>query len=208
MNLMLRGLEAHKYQLEDPVVSEQFFHELQDLMLNDDLKDLDPKILREHYPWLATKSYNTSREDLFTHYLFEKKKKVKARIVSPIRGEKKKSISQMRFEKDLADKEEKLKLCLQTNFHAKPVPASTLLPKYSKIMESQGTRANEIRVKSIENSRTKMEEAIKSKQSQKVNPILFKALGKMSKKYPKLQNDIIKDIQARRAKSISISNIY
>ncbi|KAJ3305707.1 hypothetical protein HDV03_001115 [Kappamyces sp. JEL0829] len=39
----LRSLEAHQYQLEDPAVSDQFFAELQDMLLHQNLKGLLPK---------------------------------------------------------------------------------------------------------------------------------------------------------------------
>ncbi|KAJ3344606.1 hypothetical protein HDU91_000166 [Kappamyces sp. JEL0680] len=48
----LRSLEAHQYQLEDPAVSDQFFAELQDMLLHQNLKGVQPKYLA-NFPWLA-----------------------------------------------------------------------------------------------------------------------------------------------------------
>lgn len=66
-----------------------------------------------------------------------------------------KTTSQLRLEKELAEKEAKLRAELATKFRANPVPSTSLVPKYSQIMKTGMTRAAEARAKVIHEMRSK-----------------------------------------------------
>ena len=57
----LRGLETQSYRLEDPGIANDFFSDLQSMLINDGLKGVHQKHLN-NYPWLLPRS-----KQIFTH---------------------------------------------------------------------------------------------------------------------------------------------
>ncbi|KAJ3000782.1 putative tubulin polyglutamylase ttll9 [Globomyces sp. JEL0801] len=186
----LRNLEAHTYQLEDSNVCNEFFEELKDLMVEEDLKPLDPEVIKTHYPWLAHQP-KAKKANLFNHYLLNKQKK-KPVIRIPRVDENKKTISKQRLEKDLQEKEKEIRECLNTKFHATPIPASSIIPKYDAIIGNQRTKASDIRQKAIANKILKESKSqktttnLKNKENNSeegnIDPILLEALEQTNKK--------------------------
>ncbi|KAJ3374857.1 hypothetical protein HDU92_000866, partial [Lobulomyces angularis] len=62
----------------------------------------------------------------------------------------KKTRSQIRLEKELAEREANLRCELSTKFKANPVPASTLIPRYHSIIKKNSTKAAEVRKKRVQ----------------------------------------------------------
>ncbi len=58
----LRELEARRYQLENKSVSNDFFNDLQSILVGQELQDVSTSIVEEHAPWLIPK-----KKDLFYH---------------------------------------------------------------------------------------------------------------------------------------------
>jgi hypothetical protein len=59
---ILRELEARRYQLENKSVSDDFFNDLQSILVGQELQDVSTSIIEQHAPWLIPK-----KKDLFYH---------------------------------------------------------------------------------------------------------------------------------------------
>jgi hypothetical protein len=164
----LRGLESHQYRLEDPGISNEFFSEIQEMLLADDLRGVKHKYL-EKYPWL-TKHVKT--KNLFSHpvtfvsltfkILNRKKKEIKKKAGA---GPPKKSIAQKRLEQDLADKEAEVRKIMSTTFQASTIPSSTLIPKYQQIISTQGTKGLKLRQKATLDMKARLEQKAKGEEN-------------------------------------------
>ncbi len=62
----LRELEARRYQLENKSVSNDFFDDLQTILVGQELQDVSTTIVEQHAPWLIPK-----KKDLFYHSVFK-----------------------------------------------------------------------------------------------------------------------------------------
>lgn len=213
----LRNFEAYEYGLEDPQIYEEFFDEMKDLWVKNDLPHIKKEVVETYCPWLLPK------KEAFKN---TKSKKV---IRQYVPSERKKTTSQLRMERDLSLKEEELQKSLNLNFKANPIPESSLEKRYDHIMSAQGTKTTKEREIL---AKTKLHQIVKHKvenarKKQVVNPIISKAVLATSKKkkhaykdeeltfqpkitshipdYQKLHYKFISKLQARKnSKSLTI----
>ncbi|KAJ3320949.1 hypothetical protein HDV06_004738 [Boothiomyces sp. JEL0866] len=182
----LRSVAAHEYTLEDPSIANEFFDELKELMLGKNLKRIKPATVLQNYPWLENKKLfqselSTSVVKLVITKMIKKQNK---KTVKP-RDPNKASIAKQRFEEYMRQKELELEKIMNDKFHANPIPASSILPKYKSLIENSGTRSMTIRNQAIQKNIQRLKEKERIPKTQacfsnykkpNINPILSKAL--------------------------------
>eukprot|EP00842_Homolaphlyctis_polyrhiza_P004722 jgi/Hompol1/5250/HPOL_000663-RA len=135
-----RDVAAHEYDLEDPVVADQFFAEMQEIMTRQDLEGVDRAIISDNFPWLGVEGRKQRHKQLFSHPLLQKyqpkDRTANQRNAGPPQMAtriKTESISERRLREDLEAKEAKIRQELSSKFRATPVPISSIIPKYDLI---------------------------------------------------------------------------
>ena len=133
----LYKLESMDYGLEDEQNIQELFQSMQEYLIGNELKGIDPQKLEQHYPHLLpTKKLTKNTEPM-----------VKKPIMVPIKAPKKESTSQKYIKSLLAQKEqEQLDLVnfKVPRFHAKPPPKST----FSSPLPVVQNKSFELRLKS------------------------------------------------------------
>jgi hypothetical protein len=176
----LGDLEAYEYGLENPQIYEEFFDEMKEMWVKNDLQHIRKEVVDTYCQWILPKPK-----------VAFKKTKPKIFVRRDASSEPKKTTSQIRMEKDLHLKEEELQISLNSKFKANPIPGSSLEKRYDRIMNSQGTRTTKERELL---ARTKIQQIVEQKteirpKKEIINPIISKAVLATSKKKKHVYKD-------------------
>ncbi|KAJ3036649.1 hypothetical protein HDV00_002473 [Rhizophlyctis rosea] len=146
---VLRDVEAHQFLLEDPEVKERFFGDLERLWLRDDVRGLPEEGRNEgDINFIPDQRRLGWMEDSSAGHSAEQSPKKSTRLI--IRGAPKlqtmeKTSARKRLEEDLAKEEAAVREAIHKKFKANSVPASSIIPRYARIMHQMGTKSAEVR---------------------------------------------------------------
>lgn len=166
---ILKRIENQIYKLEDKSVADELFTEMRNMLLHDG----------------AVTEVNYAPK-LFKHALLEgKKRSVRVASKLPLT-----CVAKNRFQASINKKEMELQVELSRKFRANPIPASSIIPKYTMIMSNLGNRSLDIRNREI------IRRMNEHQTPEKIMPIPEKKFAGV----PRIEKTVIEDSKAKRSK--------